>query len=82
MRARQRTCIRITKSLSASGWQKQRLNRTYGQLNVVWREPQYQHLEVSGKKAIIHFEPGTTTGGLQTADGSTPRFFIIAGADQ
>ncbi|WP_242674979.1 GH92 family glycosyl hydrolase [Niastella populi] len=58
------------------------LNRTYGQLNVVWRGPQYQHLEVSGKKAIIHFEPGTTTGGLHTTDGGAPRFFTIAGADQ
>ncbi|OQP40051.1 9-O-acetylesterase [Niastella yeongjuensis] len=61
---------------------KTALNRTYGQLNVVWRGPQYQYLEVSGKKAIVHFEPGTTTGGLQTDDGSAPKFFLIAGADQ
>jgi sialate O-acetylesterase len=61
---------------------KTALNRTYGQLDVVWRGPQYQHMEVNGKKAIIYFEPGTTTGGLHTADGSAPRFFTIAGADQ
>jgi sialate O-acetylesterase len=61
---------------------KTALNRTYGRLNVIWRGPQYQHMEVSGKKAIIYFEPGTTTGGLHTGDGSAPRFFIIAGADQ
>ncbi|MBO9202455.1 MULTISPECIES: sialate O-acetylesterase [Niastella] len=61
---------------------KTALNRTYGQLNVVWRGPQYQHMEVTGKKAIIHFERGTTTGGLQTDDGSAPKFFLIAGADQ
>jgi predicted alpha-1,2-mannosidase len=61
---------------------KTALHRTYGQLEVVACGPQYQHLEVSGKKAVIHFEQGTTTGGLQTDDGSAPRFFIIAGADQ
>jgi sialate O-acetylesterase len=61
---------------------KTALNRAYGQLNVVWRGPQYQHMEVNGKKAIIYFEPGTTTGGLHTDDGSAPRFFSIAGADQ
>jgi sialate O-acetylesterase len=61
---------------------KTALNRTYGMLDVVARGPQYQYLEVSGKKAIIHFEPGTTTGGLQTDDGRAPKFFCIAGADQ
>jgi len=61
---------------------KTALNRAYGQLNIVWRGPQFQHMEVSGKKAIIYFEPGTTAGGLHTDDGSAPRFFIIAGADQ
>jgi len=61
---------------------KTALNRTYGQLNVVWRGPQYQHMEVNGKKAIIYFEPGTITGGLHTDDGGAPRFFAIAGADQ
>jgi sialate O-acetylesterase len=61
---------------------KTALNRTYGQLGVVWRGPQYQHMEVSGKKAIIYFEPGTTAGGLRTDDGSAPDFFTIAGKDQ
>jgi sialate O-acetylesterase len=61
---------------------KTALNRTYGQLYVIWRGPQYQHMEVNGKKAIIYFEPGTTAGGLRTVDNSAPRFFTIAGADQ
>jgi len=61
---------------------KTALNRTYGQLDIVARGPQYQYLEVSGKKAIIHFEPGTTTGGLQTDSAGAPKFFLIAGADQ
>jgi sialate O-acetylesterase len=61
---------------------KTALNRTYGQLNVVWRGPQYQHLELNGKKAVIYFEPGTTTGGLHTDDNKAPQFFTIAGEDQ
>jgi sialate O-acetylesterase len=61
---------------------KTALSRTYGQLGVVWRGPQYQHMEVNGKKVIIYFEPGTTAGGLRTNDGSAPSFFTIAGDDQ
>jgi sialate O-acetylesterase len=61
---------------------KTALNRTYGHLDVVWRGPQYQHMEISGKKAIIYFEPGTTAGGLHTNDGKAPHFFTIAGDDQ
>ncbi|MFL5744187.1 MAG: GH92 family glycosyl hydrolase [Niastella sp.] len=61
---------------------KTALNRTYGLLDVVACGPQYQHWEVSGKKAIIYFEPGTTTGGLHTDDGSAPTCFLLAGADQ
>jgi sialate O-acetylesterase len=61
---------------------KTALNRTYGQLGVVWQGPQYQHMEVSGKKAVIYFELGTTARGLRTDDGSAPPFFTIAGDDQ
>lgn len=61
---------------------KTALNRTYGRLDVVYQGPQYQHMEVSGKKAIIYFKSGTTTGGLSTNDGSAPSFFTIAGEDQ
>jgi sialate O-acetylesterase len=61
---------------------KTALNRTYGHLDVVWRGPQYHHMEISGEKAIIYFEPGTTAGGLRTKDGKAPLFFTIAGDDQ
>ena len=61
---------------------KTALNRTYGKLNVTWRGPQYQHMEVNGKKAVVYFEPGTTTGGLHTTDNKALQFFTIAGADQ
>ena len=54
------------------------LNRIYGRGDVVWRGPQYQHMEVAGGKAVIFFQPGTTVGGLQGA----LRFFTIAGADR
>jgi len=58
------------------------LNRIYGMTGVVYRGPQYQHLEIAGKEAIIYFEPGTVAGGLHTDDGSAPAFFTIAGKDQ
>jgi len=61
---------------------KTALNRTYGWLDIVWRGPQYQHMEVRGKQAVIYFEPGTTAGGLHTDDGSAPSFFTVAGEDQ
>jgi len=57
------------------------LNRTYGMTDVVYRGPQYQHLEIHGKEAALYFEPGTTPGGLKTDDGQPPAFFTIAGAD-
>jgi sialate O-acetylesterase len=58
------------------------LNRSYGRLDTVWRGPQYQHMEIEGKKIRLFFEPGTTSGGLKTDDGSAPADFTIAGADQ
>lgn len=61
---------------------KTALNRTYGRLDTVWRGPQYQHMEISGRKIVIFFEPGTVTGGLKTSDGNAPQFFELAGEDQ
>ncbi len=58
------------------------LNRIYNRQDIIWRGPQYQHLEIAGKKAIVFFEPGTTAGGLQTDSSAAPKFFTIAGADQ
>jgi hypothetical protein len=58
------------------------LNREYGSTNIVYRGPQYKYIEISGRNVIIHFEPGTVTGGLRTKDGKEPAYFIIAGADQ
>jgi len=52
---------------------KTALNRAYGRLDTVWRGPQYQHMEVEGKKIRLFFKPGTTTGGLKTDDGSAAR---------
>jgi sialate O-acetylesterase len=57
------------------------LNRTYGMATIIYRGPQYQHLEIHGKEAIVYFEPGTTTGGLRTDNGQPPAFFTIAGSD-
>jgi hypothetical protein len=57
------------------------LNREYGFTDMVYRGPQYLYPEFAGREAIIHFEPGTVTGGLRTKDGKAPAFFTIAGAD-
>ena len=58
------------------------LNRIYGLSDIVYRGPQYQHMEIKGKEAVIYFEPGTTSGGLRTDDGSAPAYFMISGEDQ
>jgi Exo-beta-D-glucosaminidase Ig-fold domain/Glycosyl hydrolases family 2/Carbohydrate esterase, sialic acid-specific acetylesterase len=57
------------------------LNREYGFSATVYRGPQYWYMEVSGRDAIIHFEPATVTGGLRTRDGKEPAFFTMAGPD-
>jgi|GEM_PF-151119 len=58
------------------------LNREYGLSDKVYRGPQYRYLEINGREAIIHFEPGTVNGGLKTKDGNAPAFFTMAGEDQ
>ena len=54
------------------------LNRIYGRSDIVWRGPQYEHIEISGGRAVIFFQPGTTQGGLR----GDLKFFTIAGADR
>lgn len=58
------------------------LNREYGYTSTVCRGPQYRCLEIRGREAVIHFEPGTVSGGLKTNDGKEPEFFTMAGEDQ
>jgi len=58
------------------------LNREYGLDDIVYRGPQYRCLEIKGREAIVHFEPGTVSGGLKTNDGKEPAFFTMAGEDQ
>jgi sialate O-acetylesterase len=57
------------------------LNRTYGRLDTFCCGPRYQHLEIKGRRVTVFFEPGTSDG-LHTDDGSEPRDFMVAGADQ
>jgi hypothetical protein len=58
------------------------LNREYGLTDIVCRGPQYRCLEIKGREAIVHFEPGTISGGLKTNDDKAPAFFTMAGEDQ
>ncbi|HEV2478540.1 MAG TPA: sialate O-acetylesterase, partial [Puia sp.] len=58
------------------------LNREYGFGNIIDRGPQYRCLEIRGREAVVHFEPGTVSGGLRTKDGNAPAFFTMAGEDQ
>ncbi|PZR29988.1 MAG: sialate O-acetylesterase [Citrobacter freundii] len=66
------------------GWRLAQLalNRTYGKLDLPYEGPTYDHLELNGSKAIIHFTPSSVASGLQTKDGRKPAFFTIAGADK
>lgn len=57
------------------------LNRTYGQLSVPYRGPQYNYVQYQSGKAIIHFDPVTTKSGLETRDHQAPAFFTLAGKD-
>ena len=55
------------------------LAQDYG-LDLVYRSPLYQSLEVQGNKALLKFE--YTGGGLDTFDVKEPIGFVIAGEDQ
>ena len=57
------------------------LNREYGFASIVDRGPQYRCLEIRGREAVIHWEPGTVSGGLRTRDGKAPAYFTMAGED-
>lgn len=61
---------------------KTALNRTYGRLDVSYKGPRYRYIKILPKKVIIHFDPETVAGGLQTNNGAAPAFFTIAGKDQ
>jgi sialate O-acetylesterase len=61
---------------------KTALHEAYGMLNVFYRSPQYNYLETSRNKAIIHFVEETVDKGLQTKDGKAPLYFMVAGADK
>ncbi|MBE7177167.1 MAG: sialate O-acetylesterase [Mucilaginibacter polytrichastri] len=58
------------------------LNRTYGQLDVPCRGPQYDYSTFQKNAVTVHFLPGTLSGGLRTRDGKTPQFFTMAGNDR
>jgi sialate O-acetylesterase len=55
------------------------LAETYGRSDVAHAGPEFDHLEIKGAEAIVHFKHAE--GGLMTRDGHAPEFFDIAGAD-
>ncbi|EDM36971.1 sialic acid-specific 9-O-acetylesterase [Pedobacter sp. BAL39] len=57
------------------------LNRTYGQLSVVYQGPHVQDVVFSKYGASVSFLPESLGSGLNTRDMEIPRFFYIAGAD-
>lgn len=61
---------------------KSALNRTYGRLDVAYRGPHYNYMEINKNKATIYFTNESVASGLQTKDGKEPTFFTIAGADR
>jgi sialate O-acetylesterase len=58
------------------------LNRTYGMLDINYEGPHVDHVEYVKKKAIVNFIPASVKAGLRTNDGTEPKYFMIAGADQ
>ena len=61
---------------------KTALNRTYDMLQVTYKGPHYEYLELDKNKAIIHFNLESVGSGLQTNNGKAPAFFTIAGTDK
>jgi sialate O-acetylesterase len=61
---------------------KTALNRTYGKLDVIYRGPEYDYLELNGSKVVVHFKKETIGSGLQTNNGKAPLYFTVAGADK
>ena len=61
---------------------KTALNREYGMLDVAYQGPHFDYVAFNRKEAVIHFEAQTVKSGLSTGDGSSPRFFTMAGADK
>lgn len=58
------------------------LNRTYSNLNVVYRGPEFSYVSFEKGKAIVHFKEETLASGLNTNDGAAPKFFYLAGEDK
>lgn len=58
------------------------LNRTYHQLNVVYKGPEYKYASFEKNNVIVHFNEQTLALGLNTNDGRAPRFFYLAGEDK
>ncbi|MGY3053755.1 sialate O-acetylesterase [Pedobacter sp. UYEF25] len=61
---------------------KTALNRTYGNLDVVYQGPHYTNAEFNKRKAVIHFQKESLGSGLSTNDGQVPKFFAMAGVDR
>jgi sialate O-acetylesterase len=55
------------------------LAKIYGRTNVVWSGPMYRSMDVTGSKAVLHFDH--TDGGLMSKDGKPLAWFTVAGAD-
>jgi sialate O-acetylesterase len=55
------------------------LANDYARSGVEVSGPVFQRLEISGERAVLHFEH--VDGGLVTKDGKAPTWFTVAGAD-
>jgi sialate O-acetylesterase len=58
------------------------LNRTYGQLDVAYRGPQFDYAEFKKGEVTVHYYPETVGAALQTNDGKAPKYFEVAGEDK
>jgi len=54
------------------------LSKTYGVKGIAYLYPQYDHKKTADNKLVLSFK---NAAGLHTADGQSPNFFTIAGAD-
>ncbi|SDG22310.1 sialate O-acetylesterase [Dyadobacter soli] len=61
---------------------KTALNRTYGNLHIAYRGPEFDYVEYGNKDVKVHFRPETVLKGLETNNAKTPEHFFVAGADR
>ena len=61
---------------------KAALHRDYARLNVQYRGPEFESMEIIKNKVIVSFKDETIGAGLTTNNGLAPAYFAVAGSNK